>query len=165
MFTHSAVNFTWHQLSEHTLLHDLYPSKRKKGGPSPCDRHVLYSPVCPFMAPSVLPAVSRRLNSVCVPCDVEQKGGKKRPDLFFTWRVKIAKPPTGFVSCLKTVGVQKAGFSSFCTLSCIHVHVSSTSRHVFQTSTTALYLFWLNLVDWQTMTHCTRGTRIMRIED
>lgn len=33
MFTHSAVNFTWHQLSEHTLLHDLYPSKRKTRGP------------------------------------------------------------------------------------------------------------------------------------
>lgn len=43
MFTHSAANFTWHQLSERTLLHDLNCTKRKKeeGRPSPCGSNLL----------------------------------------------------------------------------------------------------------------------------
>lgn len=42
MFTLSAANFTWHQLSEHTLLHGLYLSTRSNGGPPLVT--VIYSP-------------------------------------------------------------------------------------------------------------------------
>lgn len=56
MFTHSAANFTWHQLSEHILLHDLNPRKRKKeeGRPSPCGGNLLYSPFLSFVPPFIL---------------------------------------------------------------------------------------------------------------
>lgn len=43
MFTHGAANFTWHQLCEHSLLHDLRLAERiEEGGrPLPCDSDLL----------------------------------------------------------------------------------------------------------------------------
>ncbi len=92
MFTHSAVNFTWHQLSEHTLLHASYPSKRKEEeeGPSPCDCNVLYSPFLSFMPPFILCLVllgllrSDILVLLFVPQNAEQREKQDRSLLSHT---------------------------------------------------------------------------------
>lgn len=81
MFTHSTVNFTWHQVSEHTLLHDSYLSKRKEeeGRPSPCN--VLYSPFLSFMPPVILCLV------FLGPATLKKMPNRKKNFSHHTWRV------------------------------------------------------------------------------